>query len=362
VGDEERVVRKPSYRQSQAPWRNLGLATLAALVLAACGGADPGAETESPDSDDTSAPTDTAPGDSTDGAPTEEAELEDAEISIGVLPIADYSAVYWAEEQGFFEEEGLTVDLQTLQGGPVSIQRLVSGELDFGFTNLLSFGIAVDGGAPIKVATLTSSLSSESGGIFVTEGSDIESLEDLDGMTVGVNTTSNVGDVTLNALLESEGLEDVGPSYVEVPFPEMVAGVESGAIEAGYMTEPFTSAARAAGLRNVVDLYSGPNESLPMAIYATSTEYADANPNTVAAFQRAVNAASADILENEDAFREFLPDATGTPQEVAEVMVLPIFEDSLDPEKLQRTADMLSGQGLVEEPLNMTEHTAGQSS
>lgn len=324
-----------------------------ALAVAGCGsGGSADSAAESPPPQPQSEQVATEPATAGDGG-----ALEDAEISIGILPIADYSAVYWAEEQGFFEDEGLSVEIQTLQGGPVSIQRVVAGELDFGFTNLLSFGIAVDGGAPIKVAALTSSLSHGSGGIYVQPDSDIESLADLDGRTVGVNTTSNVGDVTLNALLEAEGV-DATPTYVEVPFPEMVAGVESGSIEAGYMNEPFVAAAEAAGLRNVVDLYSGPNESLPMAIYATSTSYAEQNPNTVAAFLRAVNAASADINQNEEAFREFLPGATGTPQELADEMTMPVFEDSLDVDKLQRTADLLVDQGLIDEPLDMSEHVA----
>lgn len=355
------------------------LLVLSLILLSGCSGSGEDSTTTvatSPDADSAPAqatvtedaagsePT-AAPASPSEEAPTESVatatetggSLEDTDLSIGVLPIADYAAVLWAEDQGFFEEEGLTVDLQTLQGGPVSIQRVVAGELDFGFTNLLSFGIAVDGGAPIKVAALTSSLGADAGGIFVPQDSDIQTMADLDGRTVGVNTTSNVGDVTLNALLEAEGV-DASPVYVEVPFPEMVAGVEAGSIDAGYMTEPFTSAARAADLRNIVDLYSGPNDELPMAIFATSTQYAEDNPNTVAAFGRAVNAASADMSENTDAFREFLPGATSTPQEIANEMALPVFEDSLDVEKMQRTADLLIEQGLVSETLDMSQHVA----
>lgn len=339
-----------------------------ALVAAACGGSDDSSPTSTADSgttaaENTSAATTAAGDTSTTAAMTDDSEapatgdVEDPDITVGMLPIADYSAVIWAKDKGYFEEEGLNVELETLQGGPVGIQRVVSGDLDFSFTNLISFTIAVQGGAPIKVAALTSSLGAGAGGIFVPEDSDIKTLADLDGRTVGVNTTSNVGDVTINAYLKAENI-DATPVYVEVPFPEMVAGIEAGSIDAGYTTEPFTSLAKKAGLRNLVDLYSGPNAELPMAIFATSDDYFAKNPNTVAAFTRATNKASAEMAANPDEFREFLPGATNTDPAVAADLSLPVFEDTLDAAKMQRTADVVFDQGLVPEMVDMQAYTA----
>ncbi|UUZ60315.1 ABC transporter substrate-binding protein [Nocardioides sp. B-3] len=158
-------------------------------------------------------------------AQTADGKLEKTDVTVGVLPLADYATVYWAEENGFFEAEGLSVELEPLQGGPIGVQKVASGELDFSFTNSISGSIAQSKGTPVQTVVLSSSLGPDSMGVFVNPDSDVQELADLDGKTVGVNTTNNIGDVTFQNLTESEGLE-VAPEWIEVPFSEMIAGVQ----------------------------------------------------------------------------------------------------------------------------------------
>lgn len=308
---------------------------LCALMLSACG--DDGNDTAAPATDETSDAS-AAPSDGSGDCPTD--------VSVGVLPLADYAAVYWAAEKGQFEEEGLTTELVPLQGGPIGVQKVASGELEFSFSNAVSSTVAVSKGAPIVTVALTSSLGNGSNVVFVKPDSPIQDLEDLDGKSVGVNTVGNIGDTALNNLILESG-SDVKPSYVEVPFPEIAAGVESGSLDAGYLPEPFVAAAKEAGLRQVVDLTQGPNRELPAATFVTSKAYVQECPENVAAFQRAVNAASEEIAANEEEFREFLPTISPIPPEAAQVVLLPVFETSISEEKLQRTADVLIKLGLV---------------
>lgn len=141
----------------------------------------------------------------------------------------------------------------------------------------------------------------------------------------------------------------------------MIGGVEAGSIDAGYVTEPFTTAARTAGLREVVDLFVGPNEKLPMATFVTSNGFADKNPKTVAAFQAALNAASADMNSKKGEFRKFIPTVSQTPPQAAQAMALPYFESDMDLEKLQRTADVVFELGLIDKKVDMSEHSVGAS-
>jgi NitT/TauT family transport system substrate-binding protein len=282
--------------------------------------------------------------------------LEKAAIKVGVLPLGDYAAVYWADEKGYFEDQGLDVTLEPLQGGPIGVQKVASGELDFSFSNTVSSTIAVDKGAPIKTVALTSSLGSGTQMIFVKPDSPIQGIEDLDGKSIGVNTVNNIGDVTFKNLANSEGV-DVEPDWVEVPFPEMLAGVQNGSVDAGYFAEPFATAAKAAGLRPVVDLTQGPNKSLPAATFVTSSRFAAANPKTVAAFQRAIAVASEDIAAKQDEFRTWLPTISQTPAAAAAIMGLPVFETQVTVEKMQRVADILAGLGLVGDKYDASDAT-----
>jgi NitT/TauT family transport system substrate-binding protein len=63
-----------------------GATAFAMLGLAACGG----------DDDNGGGSGSGGGGGSADG------ELETTEVTVGALPLADYSALYWAQEKGFF--------------------------------------------------------------------------------------------------------------------------------------------------------------------------------------------------------------------------------------------------------------------
>lgn len=299
-----------------------------ALALAGCGGEGGGAAG------------------ATDG------ELEKSEITVGSLPLADYAALYWADEKGYFEEEGLDVTIEAVQGGPAGVQKVVSGELDF--TNSTPFGtaMAVDSGLPIRSVVLTSALADNGIGVFVPESSPIKDLADLDGKSIGINTTKNMGDITFTNLAESKEA-DVSPKWVEVPFPEMISGIKAQSIDAGYMPEPFMSAARGAGLRQVVDNTGGPNKGLAGSTYVSSQRFLDENPDTAAAFSRAMYKAGGDLEENEDEARSWLPSIAKLDEKVAEDMPLPTYASEMDEESYTKAVEILKDQDLVKSDLEV---------
>lgn len=302
----------------------------AALLLAGCGGSGDAGQGE------------------TDG------ELEKTEITVGSLPLADYAALYWAEEKGFFEDEGLDVTIEAVQGGPAGVQQVVSGELDF--TNSTPFGtaMAVDSGLPIRSVVLTSSLADNGIGVFVPKDSPIKDIDDLDGKSIGINTTKNMGDITFNNLAESEGV-DVSPKWVEVPFPEMISGIKAESVDAGYMPEPFMSAARDAGMRQVVDNTEGPNKGLAGSTYVSSQKFLDANPDTAAAFARAMYKAGGDLEKNEDELREWLPTIAKLDKDLAKELPLPTYHSEMDDEGYEKAVEILKDQELVKGDLDVAD-------
>lgn len=285
-----------------------------------------------------------------------EGGAEKASVKVGVLPLADYAPVYWAKDHGYFKKEGLDVTFETLQGGPVGVQKVVTGEIQFAFSNPISSTIATSKGAPVQTVALVSGLGAGELGIFVKPGSPIKDMAGLDGKTVGINTTNNVGDVSFANLADSLGIESK-PDWVEVPFPEMIDGVKNGSIEAGYLPEPFATAARQGGLRDVANLIQGPNLGLPISTFVTSTAFSKSDPETVKKFAHALNAARADIAAHLDEFRTWLPEATGTSADAAKVMRLPVFDVKLDTDGMQKIADLLTDLGMVKDGYDASKYT-----
>lgn len=290
------------------------------------------------------------------GGSSGEDGLETSEITVGVLPLADYSTVYWALENGFFEDEGLDVTLEAVQGGPVGAQRVATGELDLSISNTFTTATATEQGMPIQTVVLGSGLGDNSIAMYVKDDSPVQDIDDLDGMTIGINTTNNVGDVTFRALADELGAE-VEPTFVEVPFPEMLTGVQSDSIDIGYSPEPFLTAARNEGMREVVDLTEGPNNQLAVSNFVAGDRFLTQNPGTAGAFARAMYAANEDIIANEEAWREWLPSMAEVPEDTALEMPMPNFITDTDVAEIQRVADMMVDQGILDEGYDAAEFT-----
>jgi NitT/TauT family transport system substrate-binding protein len=320
------------------------LLVVVALAAAACG-------------DDSSATTTTTTATPTteDAASTTaagEGALETTTMTAGALPLVDFAPLFYAEAMGYFEEVGLDVTVEVVQSGPVAAQLLLAGDLDASFINWLSFAAAVSNDAPLVVVANGTHLADGQGGVFVTADSPLASLADLDGRSVATNSIGNVGDVTIEALIADEGL-DVEVDYVEVAFPEIIPAIESGSVDAGFLTEPFTTFAKVSGLRSIADPYTGSAKNLPIAGYMSTAQYAAENPNTIAAFRRAIEAATADLLDDEEALRAFIPVYSAVSEEAAQALILPLYQTTLTVEDIQRPADLMFDLGYLDEPLDM---------
>ncbi|HWU20760.1 MAG TPA: ABC transporter substrate-binding protein, partial [Nocardioides sp.] len=164
-----------------------------------------------------------------------------------------------------------------------------------------------------------------------------------------------VGDTLFANLAKSKGFK-AEPDWVEVPFPEMIDGVKNGSIDAGYLPEPFATAARTAGLRDVADLVQADNVSLPGASFITSKAYAAKNPETVKKFAAALEEARQQIAADPQAFRAWMPKALGIDVKASEKMNLPDFGIGLTDEGMQKVADILIDLGLVKDGYDAAEY------
>ena len=57
---------------------------------------------------------------------------------LGYMKIVDNAAMFVAMEKGFFKAEGLELETVPMAGGAVIVQGVTSGDLQFGWTNVIS--------------------------------------------------------------------------------------------------------------------------------------------------------------------------------------------------------------------------------
>ena len=169
----------------------LMLALVMVFALAACG--DSGETTATP----TPAATEPA-ADTTD--PSAETPLEPITIKVGYMNnYGSLWSVLTAEQMGYMEEQGITLELSSFADGPTIISAMESGSIDIGYIGDGAHKLCAAGNAEIIA------LSHISNGDAVIGGPNVTTLEDLAGKTVAYAAGTS-SEVILTNALNSVGL------------------------------------------------------------------------------------------------------------------------------------------------------------
>ncbi|MFW3168784.1 ABC transporter substrate-binding protein [Geodermatophilus sp. CPCC 206100] len=312
----------------------LGGLAVVALTATACGGDDGG----------------TSGGSEAGGTGGETAEL--TTVRIGTLPIANAAAMYLGMEQGFFEEEGLTLEPTVQAGGSQIITGLVADEFDFGFVGWISAGVPIARGLPVCVVTAndaTGTTPEDDWQLILTgANSPMDGPEDLAGKRIGVNALGGVAELQTRVVAEKAGIDPASLQMVEMPFPDMPAAIASGTIDAAYASEPFVTTILDQGGKIVVapGAYIAPE--YPLGNYMTSQQTFEGEPELVEAFTTAMNRSTDYARDNPDAVREIIPTYTQIPAELAQRIRLPIFTSEIDEDAVDEQMGFLEQYGVVD--------------
>lgn len=148
-------------------------------------------------------------GNSSTGTPTPAAPGQPDKVAAGVIAIVDVAPIYLGKQKGFFSGRNIDLTLSTSQGGAAIVPGVVSGQFQFGFSNVTSLILAKSRGLPIKMVSngvaSTGKDGADFGGVLVKADSPIQSAKDLAGKTVAVNTLKNIGDTTVRASVRKAG-------------------------------------------------------------------------------------------------------------------------------------------------------------
>jgi NitT/TauT family transport system substrate-binding protein len=109
-------------------------------------------------------------------------------------------------------------------------------------------------------------------------------------------------------------------------FTTMASTLAKGSWSAAFFGEPFaTQGEEEYGESPLADLDQGATSNLPVSGYIATQAWLDKNPNTAAAFVRAIQAAQLDADSNPNAARDALAESDGLPKIVTDVMAIPNF-------------------------------------
>ena len=285
-------------------------------------------------------------------------KLEQSTITVDSVPATEEAALYVAQAQGFFAQQGLTVKIKRVTGGEAAIPALQSGGVQLVAGNYVSFVLAQMAGefhgkpARLRIIAPGGELTPGTEVLYVRPGSKFQTVAELAQAhaAIGLNTANDIGQLLLGALLTENGytvhsIHEVTPTG---GFPQVMDMLQSGQLDAAWLPQPLADQAEQAfGAEPIADFDQGSLQDFPFAGYIGTDQWVQSHPRTVAAFLRALRQgdqlADTDRAAVESALEKYMNIAPV----IAATMPINTYPLNIDATQLQRVPDAMYQFGLT---------------
>lgn len=201
-----------------------------------------------------------------------------------------YAPMYVAINEGFFEEEGLAIDLSTGQGADKTMQQLLSGNVDIGFSGPEQVVYIYNQGRedyPVVFGQLT-----QRDGSFLV-GREEEGNFDwssLKGKEIIGGRPGGIPEMALEYVLKQNGLnpENDVKMVTNVDFTATAGAFKSGTGDYVALFEPTATMLEKDGGGNIVSSIGDEAGNISYTCFYTTKSYMDENPEIIQKFTNAI--------------------------------------------------------------------------
>ena len=193
----------------------LMLSLVMALSLAACGG-------------------ETSTDETTDDTTTTETETTVEPVTLNIGYMNNYGSLWSlmaAQEMGYFEDQGITLNLISFDSGPNIIAAMEGGSVDIGYIGDGAHRLCAEGSASIIT------LSHISNGDAVIGGPNVKTIADLAGKTVAYSSGTTSENILVQALA-TEGMTMDDITAMDMDASAIVTAMLSGQVDACAIWSP----------------------------------------------------------------------------------------------------------------------------
>ena len=221
-----------------------------------------------------------------------------AKTYLGVSGISfDYIPFWYAKDYRLYQKYNIDVDIITTGGGTVLAQAMLSGGVNFAAIGTAFLQGAMQGADHVLLAAHVN--------YFPYRLVGLPSLSGKDGLrnaTIAISRFGSNADAALRIALKQAGL-DANRDVTIVQLgtqPERFAALNSRRVQATIMSPPFSSAAKKAGLKVLLDI-SKMRIAFPQIGLVASRDYIAKNRANARGFMQAYLEAIRDIKTNKEA-------------------------------------------------------------
>jgi NitT/TauT family transport system substrate-binding protein len=280
-------------------------------------------------------------------------QLEKTKIKVANLSLVDSAPLFLAMDKGYFAAEGLEVELSTGAKGSANVDNVIGGSIDFGMTSYPpAITPQIKGAAELKVVADAVQTTENLILVVVPKDSKLKSPTDLAGQKIAVSSKRGISELTLDSQLKIKSVDYTKIAYVSMEIAAMPSALDRGDVVAAVIAEPYLTQATKTGLIKLMDPFSGSTANFPWSGWISTKKFTDTNPNTVKAFQRALNKGVADTADR-DKVNKALIDHLKIDESTVQLMTLPVFPSTVDAVRLQRVADLMLEMGEINKKIDM---------
>ena len=243
-----------------------------------------------------------------------EANVEPVTLSVAYMP--NYGSLWAIEnaiDQGYMEEEGITVNLTEFQDGPTIIAAMESGSIDVGYIGQGAHKLCVNGQATIFA------LQQIDNGDALIGGQGITKIEDLKGKKVAYSSGSSSEDILVNSLT-SVGMTMADITAVDMDASAIVTAMLSGGVDACATWSPnsLTILKEMSDATKLADNLTFKDTTVSLASWVAMPKYAEENRDIIVRFTRALfKAMDYAATEHHQETAELIAKRTATSVDVA---------------------------------------------
>ncbi len=246
----------------------------------------------------------------TTGCSLNKSNKEKLSLSIGLMPAVDAAPILLAENNGYFKELGLNVELQIFNNAQDRQSALQTQTIDGAITDLIAVAVNVDAGFDIKATTMTNGVFP----VLLKEGA-----ENKENIKVGMM------EVSVTNFLIDEWLGDkyiIEKVYIN-DIPARLAAIGGGQLDMGLFPEPMASMGELNGLKK--NLYQPEGDLCPDVIVFTGKALKE-KEEAVKLFHKAYNKAVDELNQNPQLGRDIIMDKIpNLKPEIKDKIVLPEY-------------------------------------
>ena len=248
--------------------------------------------------------------------PEEQAELTTIQLN-EVTRSVFYAPQYVAIANGFFEEEGLKIEMTTGQGADKVMTAILAGQSDIGLCGPEASIYVYNEGREDYVEVFAQ-LTKRDGSFLVSKNpTDNFSWNDLKGKTVIPGRKGGVPYMTFEYVLKQNGINPETDLVLDdsIQFDLMAGAFAGGNAEYVTLFEPTASMTEEQGKGYVVASVGEASGEVPYTAYCAKKSYIEENSDIIEGFTRAVYRGQQWVKEHSareiaEVIQDFFPDTT----------------------------------------------------